>query len=254
MNRDGSEVRPIYSAPPGDGIILAGWSADNSHVLFWLDPDNSASVAADGISLRAVPANGGTAQSLFNEVLVHQEFVKVNSRRKDVLVIAGGNRDSWTNKRLTLVDPSTGKSNALTDSGLAVASAAWSPDGNLIAYSAGPDAPSAGGGEAARRVLNQRRIRIMNSDGTGKRQLTSDAHYRDEHPEWSSDGKYIVFYRLDDHGTISVWQVQLDDGTLEKLADNIRQAVVYAPGATASTWWGYYGYIAWESFLAWLPG
>lgn len=55
---------------------------------------------------------------------------------------------------------------------------AWSPDGNHIAYVSWED------GDAE--------VFVMNSDGTGKAQLTN-ADRRDESPAWSPTGEAIVF-------------------------------------------------------------
>jgi len=85
----------------------------------------------------------------------------------------------------------------------------WSPDGNLIAYSAGPEPKKGeesdlecGCDETSQRRLNELRFerRIWVSDRLGRqapRQVTSDSRYQDEEPRWSSDGKYILFTRSD---------------------------------------------------------
>ncbi len=80
---------------------------------------------------------------------------------------------------------------------------AWSPDGSRIAFrsdNAGPYGPAA-------------RIFVINVDGTGLRQLSSDDpdpnvfYYSDDGPTWSPDGNRIVFTRN------GVLQVINADGT-----------------------------------------
>lgn len=58
----------------------------------------------------------------------------------------------------------------------------WSPDGERIAFSRGPEQGS------------DRDIYVMNADGTGVTQLTTDAA-PDLKPEWSPDGTKIAFVR-----------------------------------------------------------
>jgi Tol biopolymer transport system component len=58
-------------------------------------------------------------------------------------------------------------------------SPAWSADGTRIAF------------------VMDRHIWVMNADGTGQRQLTSDEGFRDRRPAWSPDGTTIVFSHCD---------------------------------------------------------
>jgi TolB protein len=159
-------------------------------------------------------------------------------------VISGGNREAWTNKRLIAFNTATGNIMALTDDSTAVASCAWSPDGKVIAFAAGPNDREAGGGERAKQALSERRIWIMNADGQQRRRLTTDAQYRDEYPLWSKDGQHIVFMRMDTQNAISVWSVGVYDRTLMKLVDEMM-----GPAAKAS-WFGYYGHVQWPWSIA----
>jgi Tol biopolymer transport system component len=61
----------------------------------------------------------------------------------------------------------------------------------------------------------------MNSDGTGKRQLTDDERYRDEMPLWSSDGSWIVFARLNSKGNASLWVGSSAGGKQRELVESM---------------------------------
>jgi Tol biopolymer transport system component len=61
----------------------------------------------------------------------------------------------------------------------------WSPDGTKIAYSA----------STVHEMSPQ--IYVMNADGTGITQLTSDQTLNSRGPSWSPDGTKIVFWRAD---------------------------------------------------------
>lgn len=69
----------------------------------------------------------------------------------------------------------------LAGSGQMAGSPAWSPDGKLIAY----DAFDTGG--------RRQQIFIMNTDGSGARQITHDPSWSCAHPSWSRDGSRIAF-------------------------------------------------------------
>ena len=70
---------------------------------------------------------------------------------------------------------------------------AWSPDGRQIAYISAPNL----GIDGRDIALAGRRVWLMASDGSGKRQLTSHGEgYREEAPQWSRDGSHVLFARL----------------------------------------------------------
>src|SRR5882672_5871748 len=237
-SREISFVRPLYSH-----FKLAGWSADGEHILLWVG-GVSASIAADGLPLVSVSVTSDDHQLVTEEMLPYKEYAAMSPVGNSVLVISGGNRMAWTNKRLMAFNTVTGNITGLTNDSTAVASCAWSPDGKVIAFAAGPNEREAGGGERAKQALAERRIWIMNGDGQQRRQLTADAQYRDEYPLWSKDGQHILFMRMDARNRISVWSVGVYDRTLLKLVDQIMGP------ALQDSWFGYYGHVAWPSVIA----
>jgi Tol biopolymer transport system component len=241
LNANGSNSREISLVPPL--YKLAGWSADREHILLWVG-GASESIAADGLPLVSVSVTSGDHQLVTEEMLPHKEYLAMSPVGDSVLVIDGGNREAWTNKRLIAFNTVTGNIMGLTDDSAAVASCAWSPDGKVMAFAAGPNEREAAGGERGKQALSERRIWIMNADGQQRRRLTTDAQYRDEYPLWSKDGQHILFMRMDTHNMISVWSVGVYDRTLMKLVDQIM-----GPAAKDS-WFGYYGHVQLPSFIA----
>ncbi|CAN5865537.1 hypothetical protein BH10CHL1_BH10CHL1_38570 [soil metagenome] len=80
----------------------------------------------------------------------------------------------------------------------------WSPDNKLIAYVAN----GTGNDE----------IWVMNSDGTGQKQLTVNTWEWDKHPTWSPDGQKIVFYS-NRTGKRQLWSMN-PDGSAQTLLSN----------------------------------
>ena len=93
----------------------------------------------------------------------------------------------------------------------------WSPDGERIAYSRGPDA----GG---------RDIWVMNSDGSGNTNLTASDE-DDDTPDWSPDGGQIVWERAvatttgEQH---DIWRMDAD-GSNERAVTDTSEADDYWP-------------------------
>jgi len=84
----------------------AGWTADGRRVLSWQDADCSASLAADGLTLDAVPAAGGRPVSLGATLTYPSWVLPVSGER--VLVNTGGDRIVADHKVLRSCDAATG--------------------------------------------------------------------------------------------------------------------------------------------------
>jgi Tol biopolymer transport system component len=228
---------------PNPGAIVAAWSPDGERILYWSDPF-SASLLADGTPLMTIPAVGGEPSELVKWMLAYPDFLAFPPDGKLLAVTEGGGRITWSNKRIAVVDLSSRKFTYLTEEGVAACSPAWSPDGEQIAYVAAPDIGHVLQGEAEAGVA-RRRIWVMNKDGSGKRQLTPDADYRDERPLWSADGGHILFARLDREGRASMWLMLADGGELRRVVDEL---------SPPPSWFGYYGHINWGDYFDWWTG
>jgi TolB protein len=69
----------------------------------------------------------------------------------------------------------------LTDPAVTAGEPAWSPDGKRIAFD---ETPNRGG---------KQQIFLMDADGSGSRQITSDPNWSCGHPSWSPDGLQLAF-------------------------------------------------------------
>lgn len=86
------------------GLEVVRWTAGNA-LLFWKDPDFSASIASDGVGLYAVTPGGRT--HLLTTMLPYAEWVAPNPAGTRVAVIAGKMRIAWHNKALQICDLKT---------------------------------------------------------------------------------------------------------------------------------------------------
>jgi Tol biopolymer transport system component len=254
------------------GKIPCAWSRNGEYIVFWNDPEFSASLMADGLELFRIPAAGGAAQSLGISTLVHSDMLCFSPAQDKLAVSTGGGRNEWEEKRIAAIDLETAAISYLTPNSMAAVTPAWSPSGAAIAYSAasgpsaakwgGPTGPRLtpppaslqplgqervqgaprgpggpphepfGGGEQARRLLAGRRIWV------GDVKLTGDSRYRDEEPVWSADGQHILFCRMAHDNSKTLWLMGADGTDAVQLAGPL--AVV------DDSWFGYYGYISWH--------
>jgi Tol biopolymer transport system component len=287
VNADGTGVQELLSVTGHASLGIRGWSSDGRHIIITVNADSSASIASDGLPLTFVPVDAGRAHIFAQTISLHSDSLSISPDRAEILVSAGCCREAWTNKRVTLVDPATGRFALLTGPKSVAVSPVWSPYGDRIAYVSAPEVEAAsiqgtvtmpngqiapggangirirdsvGGGEPARQALAKRRIWVMKADGSEMHQLTADSRYRDENPFWSRDGQYIVFARLDAEDRVSIWSVSLNNGALRKVVDEfdgdnpLNEIVRTFPAAKpVAAWFGYYGHIDWDRDIAWHP-
>jgi Tol biopolymer transport system component len=112
---------------------------------------------------------------------------------------AGSSLDLW------LMKPDGSDPMQLTAGALDEGEPAWSPDGSQVAFTMyeGEDGPSD--------------IYVINSDGTGQRQLTDTADGCEARPSWSPDGQQLVYVAADDCGARSSIFVMDGDGNNQRL-------------------------------------
>ncbi|MGI8916725.1 MAG: TolB family protein [Chloroflexota bacterium] len=252
-NATNGQGRPLFrpTTPVPYGLLMAGWSPDGRDVPVWIDPDFSASLLADGAALVAIPSTGGRPRQLVARMLAFPDFFAPSPAGSYLAVTEGGDRENWTSKRIAVINLTTGVKRLLTPPSVAAVSPAWSPDGQRLVYAAAPDGGiNAGGGPAARAVLAQRRIWVMQRDGSGQHQLTNDSRYRDERPRFSADGSHVLFARLDQADQASLWLMRADGSDLREVAT---QLMLGDPKESAH-WFGYYGHLNWDDAFAWWPG
>ena len=244
VHPDGSDRTMVVNAdqPPGGDLFLAGWTPDGARILFWKEGIFSASLLADGVGLLAVPAAGGTPTQVVGSMLAYPDFLSASPDGRHLVVVDGGGRETWTGKTLAVSDLG-GPIHRMTNPDGVALFPSWSPDGGMIAFVNQPESPLTDGPDVLP-TASQRQIWLVSADASNPRRLTGNPAYRDERPEWSADGKTILFARLRDSGA-SLWTIAAD-------GSNLRPVVNELSPAPAS--FGYYGYIRWTRFYDWWRG
>lgn len=137
----GGPARSFVTAA-GDTYDLAGWWPDGKGLLYWTDPQGSASIAADGLLLSS-QATGGPARPLAT-TLVHPGWVAWSPDGGTVAVVAGGYRAVWDRpRRLLTCSVATGACAAVGQpAGSVVTDPAWTAAGLVADVAPAASSPS----------------------------------------------------------------------------------------------------------------
>jgi hypothetical protein len=212
----------IPAGSPGP-ILLEGISPDKRWILYAIDPMGSASLAADGLVLRAVAATGGRTRAVAGGLLYadYRSWCSFSS----LVVTAGGSRLAVDNKRLIVTGPPTWKSRLLVRAhARAFGSVACAPDGNSVVVQ---EALQSTDGSF---LTTRWQLWRVSLDGKSTRLTAPGPGYSDESAHFSPDQRTIYFVRA-----------HRGAGTLYALRDGKLTGPLLSLGRLD----GYYGHRAW---------
>jgi hypothetical protein len=216
-------VHESYAAVPGGvpgPILLVGISPDRKWILYAIDPQSSQSIAADGLTLRAVPSPGGRPRTVATALLNDDYHAWCGNQ---LVVTAGLDRIATNNKRLVLSAPPTWRTRPLaSDPSRAWGSLTCSPDRRSVVVQSQRNSTSY---DLFRRHWALWRVGL---DGSTTQLTHPPAGYADESPRFAAGILYFVRSRT-------------GAGTLSALRDGKLVGLLLSLGYSL----GYYGHHAW---------
>jgi len=204
MPAEGGEPEVLVRDEFSQGSAV--WRPDNRHVVFQ-------------------SSRGGSSTNLF-EIDVETREVRPLTRETRNIPTVSVSRDDriayalfWHDTFLYLVDVETGEREQLTSHALNNYNARFAPDGNTIAY-------------ASNRTGNDE-VWLHHFDGRPETRFTNDPAL-DAYPEWSPDGRRLVFLSDREEDTPKLFIANADGGTGARLL--IDQTVAWPDNIRASQW------------------
>ena len=208
VDANGNNLRSLTKSRI-DGNRFPVWSPDGSKIAFVSDRDGQIDIylmTADGknprnltFDLREEDRPSWSPDGKRVVFGAYQRNPQGNRAESEVFVMGadGANRINLTqNPRAVNSYPS------------------WSPDGKKIAYRASPK-PGL--------WFQPFNIHVMNADGTNPVMLTNAGRWiYESRPNWSPDGKKIVFTRREPDGTHDIYSINLDGSGLVNLTQTPR--------------------------------
>lgn len=197
------------------GIDIAGWWQDGKGILYWLDPCHSASIRADGLDLYSLKLGQTKAVKLPNGLTDPEYLAQFNSDQ--IIMVTGSGREISTNKRLAMVNYKTGAVAKLPQPpGSVVSDIAVSMDASHLAYIAAKDLGgnfdfSQNGG--VEKWFDTYALWAARADGSTARRLSA-AGTGISQPQWSKDGKHIMYCKKG-----QLWIIDAEGKQPEKIVD-----------------------------------
>ncbi|ARV13037.1 peptidase S9 family protein [Gilvibacter sp. SZ-19] len=173
-----------------------------------------------------VPASGGTPRQLSSGDFNHGGSLSWTPDGKQLLFSANRNPDweyDFRNSEVYALTVATGDIKALTSAAGPDRSPVVSPDGKTVAYLGYQDKVQ---------TYQVTRLRLMNVDGTNKREVLTNLDRSVKDIQWSADGKRIYFM-YDEFGDTKVAQYNLG-GSHKVVAEHIGGTSLGRPYASGS--------------------
>jgi hypothetical protein len=205
-------------------IELEGNSLDDKWILYAIDPMGSASLAADGLTLKAVAAAGGRSYTVASGLTYpsYRSWCDFFT----LVVTAGGDRIASHDKRLIVTGPPSWKPRLLVNQPKrAFGSVVCAPDAESVVVQ---EEPAGGTNDSSTRSHWQ--LWRITLHGRSTRLTSPPAGYSDDSPQFSPDQQTLYFVRSKrDHGLLYA----------------LRGGKVVGPLLDLGTSPGYYGHHDW---------
>jgi len=245
LNVSNDVVETIYETSEMKEIPrLASISVDGQWISFWLWDTRITFPEQEGLLLCTMAVADKQIRCVDSRTIPSNDFIDLSSENRIAFISTTTQENRFKNS-LVIVDSPEFKEKPLVEFGTAQRSInpAWAPDGNSIAYSGTseiPQKPSETYKQNGIGICN-RGIWVVNTESKKSRQLTDDERYCDDNPEWSADGKYILFFRIN-FNNASLWLMKSNGNDLHQVVPEL------TPKPEPL---GEYGFINWASWWDW---
>jgi Tol biopolymer transport system component len=247
------DVLRLTGGPPavavtttGNVLELAGWWPDDQGLLYWLDYQGSASIAADGLPLDSVALGGRSPRTLVATMLGHGSWLAPAPAGHAFAAVSGGDRVIWSGGKQVTLCSTTGRCTPVPQpSGLVSVDPSWSPGGAAIAFArlsaSGPFGPNGRADFTPSWITRWEatsRLWTVSADGSPARSLTAAGSGAID-PFWGRDGS-LLFVRDD-----SLWLLASGATAPTRLTTTLGALAGPAYYRT------YYGYVPYSQLFAW---
>lgn len=168
-----------------------------------------------------IPAHGGTARQISSGNF-HHTGTPQWKHDNSALIFSGNRNEDWEyefkNSEIYSIDINEGKYSTLTDRNGPDHNPVISPDGKMIAYLGYDDRVQ---------TYQVTRLYVMNVDGSGKKEISTNLDRSVSNIIWNKKGDKIYF-QYDDKGNTRIGYTTLN-GNVTKIADNLGGTVIGRP-------------------------
>lgn len=236
-----SSPKPLVSAARA-GIQLAGIAG--KQVLYWVEPQHSESIAADGMVLYRIRANGGRPQSLAT-TLGYPSWLSAANTSSSLYAVVGGPRLAWTGKTLRRYDLATGTSRWIAGNTAWVAlDPAADPATGRLAFVRAANLSIKTWGFSSPGPLEtwvaSRTLWVTRPGGIAPKPVAA-AGYGIYRPEWTAHPDVILYAK-----GRGLWLVNMSAGQPIQVVCNVL-------GSTENDQFGFYGHRFLANEYAWVP-
>ncbi len=218
--------------------VPAAWLPGGEGMLYWVDPDDSASLQADGSALYLVHSPGSPAHLLGN-TLVNSSAIAVSSDGAiaiDSTTSAG--RYQWDGKAVQLCSAQTATCTAVAvpKSDVSI-DPSWSPRGDKLVFAVGPSYGDAAFPQSSVEAWYSA-LSLWQLEGSQRKPFAVRGTSGAADVLWSASGKSLLFEAQD-----RLWL---------KVGGSARVVAVASP-LFGMTWPNFYAQVDWTSQFAWSP-